>query len=420
MKKVLLFFVFNLIAIVVCSQITNEKRLYQRAEEIRLENRYAKALEIYKRIVEQGDEYKNVSFFGKAHCENELKLFDSSLTSINSFLAPIGDRHYEGRKLRALNLLHLDKLQLAEVIYSQLVNEKPMDYSLYINRGLVYRKLKKNKLAINDFKRSVEIKPDSFNALHNLADLQAELNKLEKAEINFKILIERHPNSAKAFGSLGSFYLREKDNPNKAIPYFEEGLQLKGDISESLKIDLAYAYYFTDNYIYSRKYFNQFQMMRYKDFLMRGNCNFELGKNKKGLNDYLSALEIDSTQSSVFNNLAFFYYDKKEKYNESIIVLKKAIKIDSLNEDVNSEAVSRNNLSYSYYMNNELEKAKEQVDKSIQMFDSNSYAYKNKALIYSKLGLVEEACNALQEAIKFEYDKVSPKEVDELKKSLCR
>ena len=60
------------------------------------------------------------------------------------------------------------------------------------------------------------------------------------------------------------------------------------------------------------------------------------------------------------------------------------------------------------------------INKSIKIMPSNSYAYKIRALIYIEKGKAEKACEDLNIALSYGYTAQYGKEVEKLKRLNCK
>ena len=60
------------------------------------------------------------------------------------------------------------------------------------------------------------------------------------------------------------------------------------------------------------------------------------------------------------------------------------------------------------------------MEKSIKLYPSNSYAYRNLGLIYLEMGENEKACEAFEKALLLRFTESYGPEVMELKKKNCK
>ena len=59
------------------------------------------------------------------------------------------------------------------------------------------------------------------------------------------------------------------------------------------------------------------------------------------------------------------------------------------------------------------------VNKSIELYPSNSYAFRNRALIFIEMNKIQDACNDLQRSSELGFTKMYGSEVDDLRTKYC-
>lgn len=137
------------------------------------------------------------------------------------------------------------------------------------------------------------------------------------------------------------------------------------------------------------------------------------------------------------NNLAFRYSEKGE-YLKSLELYEKGLKLSlqlKPNEDgqVNfskkligekgSDKISigliYNNMGYVKYKLKRYEEALIDINKSIELYPENSYAYRNKALVYIDLKLNDRACKEMEKSIELGFTSQYGSEIQDLKEIHC-
>ncbi len=103
-------------------------------------------------------------------------------------------------------------------------------------------------------------------------------------------------------------------------------------------------------------------------------------------------MEIDPKFFAGYTNLGFAY-QSMEKYEKSIECFNKALGIQT------EDPVTLNNRSYSKMKLGDLKGAMEDVNLSIALMPGNSYAYRNRAMIYISMGKKDKACVDIKTAI---------------------
>lgn len=202
--------------------------------------------------------------------------------------------------------LQADDFDNAEKVFKRRLVLKPNDSRSYSQLAHVYYLKKQYDLSITLYKKALSISPH-IGAFRGIAITYWDAGKTEQAIITFKTLIELEPNEPFAYRALGGIY-RENRQPDKAIKYFEQSLNLKTppnteDFTE------GYAYYgLATMYGLNRDYKNAF----------------------KYANKWI-VLEPNNGQA--YLTLGMLYYDLKA-YDKAIIVLSKGLSVEPNNQDL--------------------------------------------------------------------------------------
>ena len=81
--------------------------------------------------------------------------------------------------------------------------------------------------------------------------------------------------------------------------------------------------------------------------------------------------------------------------------------------------MSYNNRGYAKYKLKDYKSALKDITRSIDLYPANSYAFRNRALVYLSLDKKEKACENLQKAIDLGYSGMYGNDVEELLKKNC-
>lgn len=115
----------------------------------------------------------------------------------------------------AQNYFKLGKKELKNGKYSIAVSyftkhlKSSEDYKAYINRGIAYSMMNQIELALNDYNKSIQLKPKSENSYYNRGIAYSKSGKLEEAIKDFQKVIELKPNYARAFDKIGKIYFEQ-------------------------------------------------------------------------------------------------------------------------------------------------------------------------------------------------------------------
>lgn len=122
-------------------------------------------------------------------------------------------------------------------------------------------------------------------------------------------------------------------------------------------------------------------------------------------------LSIDKKNIMGLTNLGLCKSEKQD-YKGAIQCYNKSLRIQT-------DAYPLNNRGYAYYKLGKYEKALKDINHSLQQDASNSYAYKNRALVYFKLHN-SNACNDLQTALDKGFTEMYGDEVLKLQQEYCK
>ncbi|WP_338760766.1 tetratricopeptide repeat protein [Bernardetia sp. ABR2-2B] len=179
----------------------------------------------------------------------------------------------------------------------------------------------------------------------------------------------------------------------------------------------------------------------------RGEMKVYIMDYEGAYNDFIQAIETDSTNLDALNNLAAVC-DEVNKPNETLKYLNQVIKVDSnyvpayvnigfkyqvmgkYQESIKffdkaiklapNKPLGYSNRSYSKFKIGDIKEALEDVNYSIELFPTNSYAYKIRALILIEKNKLKKACADLKIAKELGYANQYGNEVAELKAKYCK
>ena len=130
----------------------------------------------------------------------------------------------------------------------------------YYYLGMTYFNLKKNDLALNNLKKSLDLMPDDVDALYFIGLIQISMEKYQEAISYFEKLTQIKIDDFDAWYYMGACYYLLK-NYKKAIEVLEENaLRLNPESVEALKY-LAQAYVIIGNEKKGREYQNKADLL---------------------------------------------------------------------------------------------------------------------------------------------------------------
>jgi tetratricopeptide (TPR) repeat protein len=144
---------------------------------------YEEAVTDYRRICElyPGNGGNLTRQYYMARALQNLGRFEEAVGTLDSLLE-MQPENVDYREARAYNLSKLRRFEDALVDYTWTIeNSSAPDALLHYNRGVVYRRLERYEEAIEEYRKSLELKPDELPAQTNLASALYILGRLEEA-----------------------------------------------------------------------------------------------------------------------------------------------------------------------------------------------------------------------------------------------
>lgn len=139
----------------------------------------------------------------------------------------------------------------------------------------------------------------------------------------------------------------------------------------------------------------------------------DLGKKEEAIKILNTLIKKDSTFFPAYLNMAF-QLTQAEKYKEANPYFDKAISLAP------KEAFNYNNRGYNKFKLGDAEAALKDINYSLKLDPSNSWAYKNRAEIYISQNKLDKACKELQKANELGFTLKYGDAVNELIKKHCQ
>ena len=247
------------------------------------------------------------------------------------------------------------------------------------------------------------------------------LGKKEEGIEALNKAISINPEYYEAYAHRGLFYY--------AIGEYEKVLE---DVNIAIKHDAenvellktkATAFYALKDYESAMKEYNQVIQLdenNYDTYVYRSICNDRLGNNDLVLIDLEKAINLNPEKGFAYQTRGEHYtYSLKGNYEQAIKDYDKIISLFSADFPENEKAIAYNNRGFAKYNISQLEEAINDIDQSLSLFSENSYAYKNRALVYLKKGNKSTACADLAKAKSLGFTEQYGNEVDELSQKNC-
>lgn len=240
------------------------------------------------------------------------------------------------------------------------LEQDPSNSDIYMEIAKAYIGNGDFDLADNAIQRALEINPDEFWLQEMAGWLYHEMGNFEKAIVYFENAIDMGGEEAPAMQGIASAY-QEMGQPEKAIEILQNSLTVSGDSDPT-----AYEYV--------------------------GLQFLEMGEYELAEETFRSALEIDPTLSSSWQNLADVYL-WQDDIQGAIAVMQQGIEANP-----NSSELFEG-LGWLYRDAGEYENAIAAFEKVIELDPNRSMAYSGLAEFYFEIDQTEKAFTTLEEAL---------------------
>jgi tetratricopeptide (TPR) repeat protein len=267
---------------------------------------------------------------------------------------------------------------LAIELFRRAVELEPKDKFAWNNLGLAYLAVRNTGKALEAFQKQIEVNPYDEFAYNNLGRAYWVDRKYEEAANAFKKQIEISPLDKFAHSNLGRLYA-EWHKYDEAAPELEKAISLRSD-DPTLQVSLGDAY-------------------------------LNLGQDDKALAAFDRALEISATPV-VWNNIAYqlslknAHLDKAQQYAESAVAATSAalrnLSLDQLaNRDlalVPSLVAYWDTLGWVYFARGDFDKAEKYVS-AAWVLGQHGEVGDHLGQIYEKRGRKDEAIRTYAQAM---------------------
>ncbi len=263
------------------------------------------------------------------------------------------------------------------------IDKDPVNSQYHIAKADYQLQLKEYEGAVKTLSHAMELMPDSFE-LFNMMGVLSESFKMNEMAIMY----------------FGLAYSKAAKNTDKAAVLVNRG-------GTKLKMRNFQGSY--DDLIIARR----LDSTNIDVLNNLAAVSDKVGHENETLGYIMAILEIDSNYVPAYINLGF-KYQALNRHKEAINFFDRAVKLAPF------EALAYSNRAYSKLKTEDIEGAKKDINKSIELFSTNSYAYKIRALIHVENANKKKACEDLHTATQLGYRKQFGEEVDELIKTHCQ
>lgn len=262
------------------------------------------------------------------------------------------------------------KYEEAESEFEQALKREPVNADAYRGLALVYEMRRSPEKAQATFKRAVSLRPTDWRGYHDLGAHYFRTGQLEKAEVAYRKVLALTGGTATAYNDLGVIYMLQGRYSNAEVE-FKKSLETT-PIAMNLS-NLGTLYYLQG---------------RYRDAVPA----------------YEKAVDISSTNSSWWGNLADAYRWTPEYANRAESAYRKAILCGKEELSANpKDGRVRSRVAYYYAALQEKKDALQEIASAIQSSPQDNYVLFRSATTYEQVGERVKALEALRVAVKAKY-----------------
>ena len=272
--------------------------------------------------------------------------------------------------------------------YNKALELDPKSTRTYLRKGMRYRGMQNWDEALIYYNQAIEIDPTFAPAYREKAELLYSAGRTKQAIESYEKYMELNSNCRvqQRFG----IFIYTTDDYTRAIPELEKAVQCNGENATLYRL-LGYSYYETGNFEKSQQNMDKFFDLQAKtgkpaligkDFGYKARLQMKAGQDSLAILTYSDALKLDAGFVDLYNELATYYYAKKDyakaAYNYQMIVDKKS----------KPEPLDYYYLGKARYYNGEYQLADAAFEKSSAMYpDGNFWRGKSN----NKLEVSEDA-----------------------------
>ena len=189
----------------------------------------------------------------------------------------------------------------------------PQDHVFYNNRGIDYGERGEHDLAIKNFTKAIELKPDYAIAYNNRGAVYRSEGKYDLAIEDCNEAIRLKPDYAEPYSNRGAAY-RNKGDYDLAIKDYDIAIRLKPDFVEAY-YNRGLVYHEKREFDLAIEDYNKAIMLNPKLFhpyYNRGNVYLQKGDFNRAIEDYSKAIELNPELGPAYCNRGETWLHLKE------------------------------------------------------------------------------------------------------------
>lgn len=289
-------------------------------------------------------------------------------------------------KLDLVEIFNQGKYEKALLLTDSMIKSDPRDYIAWAMKGRTQAMLGLHEEGIQSITQSIEINPLHHHAYAYRGTIYFFLKQPKKAIADMDIALRFRPKDIDWLGTRAGSYF-QLGNYEKTIEEFDSILQLD-----------------PQNY----------DVIMFKEMSLR-----KLGHDQQAFTLLNQAIEIDPKRPSAYAEKAEMLV-KMNELEKAVENFNMAIELMQTDNPKESIAFSLNNRGNAKYLLKNYPGALTDINKSLSILPTNSYAFKNRALVYLATDKKELACKDLQKAQELGFQEKYGDEVAEFSVKHCQ
>jgi|GEM_PF-2263576 len=332
------------------------------------------------------------------------------------------------------------KLNEAITYFNKSIEINPHSKYVYINRGITYHYLKKNRLAIADYNRSIAMFPDNPLGYHNRAIARQDSGLYQEALSDYLTAKDLNRKECSVYYNLGTLHYSMDDYPT-ALEYYEKATECREDyalaylsmgeinrmmrdyetalrnLNKALKLDPSYTEAYEERglvYLKQAKYELALEDLdkainlsakSYKAFFYRGLVKRSLNKQEEAGEDFLKAGELKPYKGTAMYSIGRLFSENKD-YSDAILYYERSLKLEQTVSTYNS-------LGYCHLILHNNEAALAAFSEGIRMDTLNTNLLNSRGMVYTNLMKYDSAivdfkkCMRLRPAYLYPYNNLA-------------
>lgn len=326
----------------------NESSFYNNRGSLRMStNKYKEGIADYNKAIELNP--NNLEVYNNRGAAKKLMGDMSGALEDFNYILNINPEHIKAIINRGMVKNGLGDFKSAIQDFDLAIQLNPNTFEAYVNRGNSKVNLREFEESILDFNKAIALKPNAEIAYYNRGNAKENLRDFEGALSDFDKVIGINPNYEYSYFKRGTQKINLGDYES-AICDFRESIKIYPELWENwyaIAI-IAYTLKLKDKYeeamnklkvlhpkfddiekkikIEGEKSFAKYEGLRLQnktlstanDYFVRGNYFYEVKAYKKAEEDYLKAIELDSSYGEKGCFVKLLYISSAEKNNFKI------------------------------------------------------------------------------------------------------